>query len=98
MCTLTRRSYSAKEDGVMLLELLQTAIWDILSSLLVSVGAPVVVREIELESLKSIGEGVQCLNAGFDDLGPDAIGGDGGDAVSLFGGGRHDVFSVSGLI
>lgn len=78
----------------MLLELLKTTIWDILSSLLVSVGAPIIVSEIELKSLKSIGKGVQCLNASLDDFWADAISGDGGDAVSLFGGdgaGRHDV-------
>ena len=51
----------------------------------IPVGTPVVVVDDQLESAVARGHGVQHFEAGADDLGADAVGGNGGDAVLAHG-------------
>jgi hypothetical protein len=83
----------SEEDGIVLLQLLEAVVRDVLSSLLVGIRAPVVVRKVEFKGLERLGQGLENINTSLDYLGANTIGRDGGDAVRLLdvdGTGRHD--------
>lgn len=91
MCLLTRSADSAEEDRVVLLELLESTVGDVFAGLLVGIGAPIIVLELQLEGLEGIGQGIQGGDTSINDLWANSIGWDGGDAVGLLASdwGRH---------
>jgi hypothetical protein len=66
-----------------LLQLVEATIRDVFAGLLVGLGAPVVVLELELESLESIRKSVQSRDTGLDNLWTNSIGGDSSNAIRL---------------
>lgn len=92
MSLLTRSTDGTEENRVVLLELLKSTIGNVFAGLLVGIGAPIVVLELQLEGLEGIGQGIQSGYTSIDDLWANSIGGDGGDAVGLLASdwGRHD--------
>lgn len=93
MCLLTRSADGAEENRVVLLELLESTIGDVFAGLLVRLGAPIIVLELQLERLESIGQGIQSCDTSTDNLWANSIGWDGCDAVGLLTSDwwRHDV-------
>src|SRR5690349_3289350 len=72
----TRCADCTKEDGIVLAELVQTAVGYVLSRSLVGLGAPVVVGEIEVKRAKGLCETAQNGNAGGYHFGANAVGAD----------------------
>lgn len=92
MYLLTRSADSAEENRVVLLKLLKSTIGDVFAGLLVGIGAPIIVLELQLEGLEGIRQGIQSGDTSIDDLWANSIGWDGGDAVGLLAShwSRHD--------
>lgn len=69
----------------MLLELLEAAIGNILSRLLIPLRTPIIMSEVEIESLERLGQGVQDFDTSFDNLYSDSISRDGSNSVGFLG-------------
>jgi hypothetical protein len=75
----------------MLLQLLKTAIWNVLPSLLIRFGAPVIVCKLKLERAIKFRKLPQDLDTSIDNLRTDTIGSHGRYGVcALRYGWRHD--------
>src|SRR5437588_763507 len=77
------RAHGAEEDRIKALQPLEAAVGNVLPGFEVALGAPVEVREFELEA---IGRALQHLDARGDYLVADAIAGNRGDAVRFHAG------------
>lgn len=89
---LTRSADGTEENRVVLLELLESTIGNVFAGLLIGIGAPIVVLELQLKGLEGIGQSIQSGDTSINDLWANSIGWDGGDAVGLLASdwGRHD--------
>jgi len=84
----TRRSHSPEEDCVMLAKLVESTIGNVFPCLLVPLRAPVVVGELKLKGGIALSQNSEDCDSSGDDLRPNPITADCGDAiVSAFGGG-----------
>lgn len=80
---LTRRAHGAEEDGIILLQRLQSAFRDVVSMLLVVVTTPFDVVEVKDECPYCYSEFFKDLDTGADYFGADTVGGDGGYRVDF---------------
>lgn len=90
MYQLTRSADGAEENRVMLLKLLESSIGNVFAGLLVGLGAPIIVLEVQLEGLEGIGQGIQNSNTSIDNLWTNSISWNGCDAVGILASG-HDI-------
>lgn len=77
----TWSAYGTKDPRVELAECLQGIFRDVPAILLIVLGAPGDMGEINVEGPKGLGQFLHYLDGGRDDFGADAIAGDGGDLV-----------------
>ena len=67
-------SDSTEENGIVLLERFEAAVWDIFPGLLISFGGPVVVFEGQAERTVGFGKSLENFDTSIDDFWPNAIG------------------------
>ena len=82
------RTHCAKENRIALFELIETAFGDVIAVLLVVGGAPREMFDIQFEAAVAGGQHFQYFKACRNDLGADAIAGDGGYCIFT-----HEVFA-----
>lgn len=79
----TRSADSTEKNGVVLPELVQTALGDVAARLLVRAAAPVEVVEVEVEGAIELGQCLQHAYTCIDDFGADAVGAHCRDGVRM---------------
>lgn len=85
LCLLTGSADSTEENRVVLLELIESTIWDVFAGLFIGLRAPIIVLELQLERLEYVGQGIQCCDSSIDDLWANSIGWNRCDAVCFKG-------------